>query len=75
MAVPAPQAAVAFARPAWPPAKPMTSDPQASTTHLKPLRLDTASAVYGTFSRDYWVRYMDGDFDRAENQILSRPPR
>ena len=52
----------------------MTSDPQASTTHLNPLRLDTASSLYGTFSRDYWVRHVDGDFDRAENEILSRPP-
>ena len=52
----------------------MTSDPQASTRHLKPLRLDTASAVYGTFSCDYWVRHADGDLDKAENEILSRPP-
>ena len=74
MAAPAPEAAAAFARPAWPPARPMTSHPQASTRHLKPMRLSTASAVYGTFGSAYWLRHADEDADRAENDILSRPP-
>ena len=74
MAAPAPQAAVAVARPTWKTARPMESDPHTSTKHLKPLSLSTASSVYGTASRDYWIRKEDGDRDKVENAILSQPP-